>query len=367
MSWHFLQGQEVASWEATSSDGAPAVLSNMIPTREVSCSLDNETDCCPDSPSGMTLRTFDGFPWRGSIDVCSGGFPCQDIASCGNGAGITGEKSGLWSEMARIVCEVRPRFVFVENSPMLTSRGLGVVLGDLAAMGYDARWCVLGAHHVGAPHKRDRIWILASDPHSSGKPVGSINDEASRMPGVVADTNSLARTDGGKRKENAGADRRRGCDTRRGNSYDRGRSVQGSRHSSRENMADTNSAQRKRDWGTFGISAKHTDASSSSDDAMADTPCERLERSEFEGSQRKEGPGVSNFVSDPCCSSRHEWWEVEPDICRLVNGLASRVDRLKALGNGQVPAVAVLAWQTLMAGFAFPTEQTSGPLASRFV
>jgi len=64
-------------------------------------------------------------------------------------------------EMARIISEVRPRFVFVENSPMLTSRGLGDVLGDLSDMGYDAQWGVVGAHHAGAPHKRDRIWILA--------------------------------------------------------------------------------------------------------------------------------------------------------------------------------------------------------------
>ena len=83
--------------------------------------------------------TFDGRPWRGRVDVLSGGFPCQDISSAGQGAGIDGARSGLWAEMARIIGEVRPRFVLVENSPMLTSRGLGRVLGDLAALGYDAR------------------------------------------------------------------------------------------------------------------------------------------------------------------------------------------------------------------------------------
>lgn len=91
----------------------------------------------------------------------SGGFPCQDISSAGKGAGITGERSGLWAEFSRIIGEVRPRYVFVENSPLLVSRGLDVVLSDLAAMGYNAAWGVVGAHHVGAPHKRDRIWIVA--------------------------------------------------------------------------------------------------------------------------------------------------------------------------------------------------------------
>jgi DNA (cytosine-5)-methyltransferase 1 len=104
---------------------------------------------------------FDGYRWRGLVDVVSGGFPCQDISSAGRGAGIEGGQSGLWRHMARIVREVRPRFVFVENSPMLTIRGLGRVLGDLAAMGFDARWGVLSAASCGAPHIRERIWIVA--------------------------------------------------------------------------------------------------------------------------------------------------------------------------------------------------------------
>jgi DNA (cytosine-5)-methyltransferase 1 len=107
------------------------------------------------------IRTFDGRPWRGRVDVVSGGFPCTDISSAGKGAGIAGEHSGLWVEMARVVCEVRPRFVFVENSPMLASRGLGRVLGDLAALGFDARWGVFSACLVGAPHTRERMWVAA--------------------------------------------------------------------------------------------------------------------------------------------------------------------------------------------------------------
>jgi len=117
----------------------------------------------PPFPIWDDVRTFDGRPWRGIVDVVSGGFPCQDISSAGKGAGITGERSGMWKQMARIIGEVRPRYAFVENSPVLTSRGLDVVLGDLAAMGYDAEWGVLGAVHCGAPHDRERIWIVASD------------------------------------------------------------------------------------------------------------------------------------------------------------------------------------------------------------
>ena len=104
--------------------------------------------------------------WAGasrSIDVICGGFPCQDISTAGKGAGITGERSGLWKEYARIIGEVRPRYVIVENVAALLGRGIERVLGDLAALGYDAEWHCIPASAVGAPHRRDRIWIIAND------------------------------------------------------------------------------------------------------------------------------------------------------------------------------------------------------------
>lgn len=116
----------------------------------------------PPFPVWDDVRTFDGKPWRGLVDVVSGGFPCQDISAAGKGAGLEGERSGLWSEFARIIGEVRPKFVYVENSPMLTSRGLGRVLGDLAELGFDAEWGIVSAADTGAPHLRERIWILAN-------------------------------------------------------------------------------------------------------------------------------------------------------------------------------------------------------------
>lgn len=96
-----------------------------------------------------------------AVDVICGGFPCQDISTAGKGAGLAGERSGLWSEIARLVSELRPRYVIVENVSALLSRGLGTVLGDLAEIGYDAEWHCIPASHVGAPHRRDRIWIVA--------------------------------------------------------------------------------------------------------------------------------------------------------------------------------------------------------------
>ena len=125
----------------------------------VLCARQNDK-ILPTFPIWDDVQTFDGKPWRGIVQVVSGGFPCQDISAAGKGAGITGERSGMWREMARIIGEVRPKYAFVENSPMLTVRGLGVVLGDLSEMGFDAEWGVLGAADVGANHQRDRIWIV---------------------------------------------------------------------------------------------------------------------------------------------------------------------------------------------------------------
>ena len=113
-------------------------------------------------PVYADVKQFDGRPWRGVVDIVAGGFPCQDISSAGKGAGLAGARSGLWSEMARIIGEVGPRFVFVENSPLLRTRGLWVVLKDLAKMGYDARWGIVGADDAGAPHRRKRCWIVAT-------------------------------------------------------------------------------------------------------------------------------------------------------------------------------------------------------------
>lgn len=125
----------------------------------------------PDVPIYEDVRTLtaeqlaaDGI----AVDVICGGFPCQDISFAGKGAGIEGERSGLWSEYARIIGELRPRFVIVENVAALLGRGLDVVLGDLASSGYDAEWDCVGADQLGASQHRERIWILAY-PNDAGR------------------------------------------------------------------------------------------------------------------------------------------------------------------------------------------------------
>lgn len=97
-----------------------------------------------------------------AVDVLCGGFPCQDVSAAGRRAGIVvGTRSGLWFEYSRIIRELRPRYVVVENVAALLTLGLDAVLGELAESGYDAEWDCIPASSVGAPHQRDRIFVVA--------------------------------------------------------------------------------------------------------------------------------------------------------------------------------------------------------------
>ncbi len=124
-----------------------------------------------------------------SVDVVCGGFPCVDISIAGNGAGIAGKDSGLWAEFARIIRELRPRFVLVENVAALLFRGMGRVLGDLAAIGYDAEWQVLPAGAFGAPHVRERVYIVAYPRGKHGSPRLAFQREHARAILAESDRN----------------------------------------------------------------------------------------------------------------------------------------------------------------------------------
>ncbi len=117
----------------------------------------------PDVPRYGDIRTVTGDELA-PVDLIAGGFPCQDISDAGKRVGIDGERSSLWGDMARIVGVVRPRFVLVENVSALLDRGMGRVLGDLAALRFDAEWSVLSACSMGASHTRERVFIVAYAP-----------------------------------------------------------------------------------------------------------------------------------------------------------------------------------------------------------
>lgn len=140
------------------------------------------------------------------IDAICGGFPCQDVSLAGKGAGLEGERSGLWREYARLLGELRPRYAIVENVGALRARGLAAVLADLAALGFDAEWHAIPAAAVGAPHLRDRVWIIAAtaDADSFG-----VRDESGRRGGQGGASAALAAGDGAARVDpNADGQRR---------------------------------------------------------------------------------------------------------------------------------------------------------------
>ncbi len=273
----------------------------------------------PPFPIWDDVQSFDGRPWRGIVDVVSGGFPCQDISVAGKGAGIDGARSGMWGHMARIVGEVRPRYVFVENSPALLTRGLGRVLGDLAALGYDCRWTVLGAADVGAPHQRDRFWLRAER------------------------RDVLAHTDGPRMEKH----RPRNADSFVGSS------AAISSEESQKSSGDVAHAgsyrppvEQQRTAGVLAGQGRQ-EKGPGCELAICAAPCStemahahstRLEVRQ--GQRRHDGAQLQAI-------ERADWWESEPDVGRVANGVAARVDRLKAIGNGQVPLCAATAWQLL--------------------
>lgn len=280
----------------------------------------------PPFPIWSDVRTFDGRAWRGAVDVVSGGFPCQDISVAGKGAGIDGERSGMWQHMARIIGEVRPRFAFVENSPALLTRGLDRVLADLAALGYDCRWTVLGAADVGAPHQRDRFWLVAADAMHSGhgfdvQPLGQRWGSVAANAGGDGEVRSVADADCERELQPGGTE----CQER-GRVGDCGGQV-----------ADTDEGRRgRRSWAP-GEQTGCAEPSHGGDGAHA-------KHCGCEGRDPATRDRFTSAVGSP------SWWEAEPDVGRVADGVAHRVDRLKALGNGQVPLCAATAWRMLTGG-----------------
>jgi DNA (cytosine-5)-methyltransferase 1 len=118
----------------------------------------------PDVPCYDDVQTLTADRLRAdgiAVDVIAGGFPCQDLSRAGNGGGLAGERSGLWSEFVRLIGELRPDYAIVENVAALLDRDMGAVCGDLAAIGYDAEWSTISACSVGAPHMRQRVFVVA--------------------------------------------------------------------------------------------------------------------------------------------------------------------------------------------------------------
>lgn len=243
----------------------------------------------PDVPNSedVTEREF----VEGEADVITAGFPCQDLSFAGTGAGLSGARSGLYRHVIRAVRLVRPKFALLENVAALLSRGMGAVLGDLAEVGYDAEWHCIPASAVGAPHRRDRIWIIAhagSEQHEGRRAPfsGEIAQELSQAamanaPRFVFDRSGDAGPEGWPEPANSGSE-----------------------------VADA-----------YGYGQPRGQERDLGSEAWVEASCR------------------DDLVRRSSRRAPENWWATEPDVGRVAHGVPARVDRLRGLGNAVVPKI----------------------------
>lgn len=220
-------------------------------------------------------------------DVVCGGFPCQDISNSGSKKGLAGNKSGLWAEFARCISCVRPKYVIVENVAALLVRGLDTILGTLSEFGYDAEWGTVSAQALGANHVRKRLLIVAYARSQESRRLSDFIRKAILQAGQCCEdvANTCCEPEG--------------------------------RLSSRTTPANAMPVQ----------CCQHV------------TNSERIRRQQMEqsvtGRKKSERPAsqaeYGSFARGRC------WWTPEPNIRRVDDGVANRVDRLRGLGNGAIP------------------------------
>lgn len=278
------------------------------------------------------VTTFDARSLRGHVDVVVGGWPCQDLSVAGKRAGLAGARSGLFWQMMRIVDECEPRFVFGENVPGLLSsnggRDFSVVLGALAERGFDAQWQVLGARDVGAPHRRNRVWIVANA-------TGSTRRGQTGIMGT-ADENSRENTGDALHRSHGMVHAGGGDIPDRNGKPDCVWVPTGLAGPSGGGMANANAAQCAGDGVPSGYATEHAAAG-----------CDH--GGHAESGMGGKPDGLADGLDWP--ATRGEWpaargaAQAEWEAPRTVTGkVPDRVSRLRALGNGWVPQCAVAAW-----------------------
>jgi len=287
------------------------------------------------------VRLFDPSEYAGRVDCIHAGFPCQDISNAGKQAGLgEGTRSGLYREVLRIAGVVRPEFIFLENVSAILSNGLGTVLGDLAAMGYDAQWLCIRASDVGAPHGRDRWFALAylrgegihkrGRLEHSGKNMRDVRgNECNGIPGsTYQEKTNMGNTehDGQSAKPQLRSYETTSHEWRQ-EEPEQTRELEGA-----DRPADVSSIRRSEDGSEY--------------EDVADTSHTRLQGREITGNNGENRTKSRNEQSAGC-GTGIEWFEIEPKLGRVANDVPNRVGQLKGYGNAQVPLQAATAFRLL--------------------
>lgn len=283
--------------------------------------------------------------YRGFADVVTGGFPCQPFSVAGRQRGADDPRN-MWPATAECVRLIRPRFCFFENVPGLLNSGyFGTIVADLAACGYGVRWRVLSAAELGAPHKRDRLWILAHtiDDGLQGRWPGGHETLHEQCGEGYANSNNLSTV--AKSSSVSGDVSHSARQRTRRVSIRQGRQDQASTDTDgvRKTMADANGGYGERTQNEI-CTGRHV-----SELGSEDVPNAQHTRDGW-GEQSAQSRQRWRNIYRPL------WWEVEPELGRLADGIPHRVDRLRAAGNAQVPAVVAAAWHLLTADLFIEKE-----------
>ena len=269
------------------------------------------------------------------VDVITGGFPCQDLSLAGNQAGIEGERSGLWSECARLLGEVRPRYAIFENVTNLLSGERGDwfkrVLWDISKVGYDAEWHCIPASAIGAHHHRDRVWIVAYPSGARSKTRSALrvgdDDRSCRDSRQLASSSEQESVLAYTRYNESRRESERSCN---------------------QLINSTKAGQRP----------EARDGFTDSGEVLADTLYAGLQR-RLHWRQGEEWQGESGHLG--CGSAAHgqprkNEWDIEPDVGRVAHGVPDRSHRLKCLGNAVVPPIPELIGHAILENERTDTE-----------
>lgn len=272
----------------------------------------------PIAPIWDDICTFKGKEFEGKIDILYGGFPCQDISVAGLGKGLEGKRSGLFFEIVRLSEEIKPKFIFLENVPAITSRGGLRVVKELASMGYDCRWCIISAKDVGARHLRKRFFLLAHAKHN-----GQFTCENRRSFREF----SLSRETENQQEKDC-------WETERTSSLS-----EHVAHSSSEST-DRHAFGKEKENSLLGIR--------SNDGSNTESKSSRKANKDSKSIMSKRYTWRESIGFYRPYESREHWQEIVDTVCRSSDVLPFHVDRLRALGNSIVPPQVKKAFEILM-------------------
>lgn len=306
MSWLFSQALVAASWGGHLLGWETVCAVEADAGRAAILALRQNQGLLPPFPIWDRVETFDGRPWRGLVDVVSCGSPCQGFSAAGGGAGLEDDRSKLILELPRIAAEVLPSYILVENSPRIRRKGLALVIGQLADIGYACRWDTLSARGVGAWHLRRRMFLVAHlaqvGCHTRLMPLGGKTQEPFDCASLEAGDSAHADPCGSQ-----------------------GRAVQ---------------PEREQEVGA--ALGRHGEGGPFADTLQEGSPSPQL-------ASGRQPPQKIHEKLRGSVAQFHRW-PAPPDLVRMVHGIPRRMERIEALGDAQVPRVVAAAFTHLTGG-----------------